>query len=309
MRVIRLNICVPILVSGTSCKHIHKERVTIPTPRAMSLFASGLTSDGHAIVGLADAWKKGDTNMISHILRESHGFDGKVVKHETGRVELQLTPASGEDESVGQQYCVDVLGKFFAKEEQSVPAASAPVSTGAALGSNAVVRILDLVIVSIVLAASVTGKTSREIAKEWLLDIIGEEMGKFVKKCLPLNSGRKIVIHLMAIPEDTLEKEIVPKLTRKGTVERLTEDETKNRVRVEAQMKESKAAMAAAVGDVGQTAGVIDRLASLRGDGGGASKKRRFAERGMEAFSTSHRVAAYSLKEAKETDLVPDERD
>ena len=141
MRVIRLNICVPILVSGTSCKHIHKERVTIPTPRAMSLFASGLTSDGHAIVGLADAWKKGDTNMISHILRESHGFDGKVVKHETGRVELQLTPASGEDESVGQQYCVDVLGKFFAKEKQSVPAASAPVSTGAALGSNAVVRI------------------------------------------------------------------------------------------------------------------------------------------------------------------------
>ena len=53
---------------------------------------------------------------------------------------------------------------------------------------------------------------------------------------------------------------------------------------------------------------MISALAAIRGSdtSGNASKRRRFADQGMQAFAIAQRVAASKLKEAHE-DKIPDD--
>ena len=62
------------------------------------------------------------------------------------------------------------------------------------------------------------------------------------------------------------------------------------------------------VGNVQQAGDMISTLAAIRGSdtAGNASKRRRFADQGMQAFAIAQRVAASKLKEANE-DKIPDD--
>ena len=93
---------------------------------------------------------------------------------------------------------------------------------------------------------------------------------------------------------------VVPALEELGRVQKLSVSESATIVNNDRELKNSKAAAAAAVGDVSGTKSLVTRALDMAGEGGRASKKRRMAQMVVRTLDLSQRVAASGLREAKE---------
>ena len=192
-------------------------------------------------------------------------------------------------------------GKSAAPALPANAAAKQPSGAGGAASSgykNPFAVSLELVILNITLNGR--SVVSREAAKEWVLSTVGEWVLNSIKKAIPLQGGRKLAIHLQNVAESDVESRILPALEAQGQVTRFTTDEATAFARREAGAREQFTQRRDAVGDLPKTLSVIDGLTRMRGEGGSATKKRRFSDRGMESFARAQRVCGHGLREAKE---------
>ena len=64
---------------------------------------------------------------------------------------------------------------------------------------------------------------------------------------------------------------------------------------------------AEAVGDSKSVRGLLERMVTLHGEGGGEKKKRRLARSSVQCYTLAHRVESCCLREASENYNVSDD--
>jgi hypothetical protein len=189
-----------------------------------------------------------------------------------------------------------------------LPEGEAIQVTSDAAGSGDVSRVLPYAIISVVLSPSVSAKSYKDVARQWVLNLVDDTHGAYIRKCVPQNHGRKILVHLQKIPVDILDTIFIASLSKKGSVERWNDGHVEDQQKIDESYAQSMQTTIQSVGNVQQTGNMISTLAAIRGSdtSGNASKRRRFADQGMQAFAIAQRVAASKLKEAHE-DKIPDD--
>ena len=255
-----------------------------------SIVLHGLTATGTASVTVAKCFNSGDHVGLAEFLTERSSVPMQMKRQDESSFVVQV--ATDEKDTVKQ-----FLSEYFECNVVAPPLSSDFVASSAAPAN------LASAIASITLNNAIPAKETRPKARDWVLTVIGEELTTFLKKAVPLpgKNGRQLNIHFMDIPEKTLT-DALDALARKGDVSRYGVDEVKHLQEAEANLKTARTQRSRVVGNLDQTSSVIAGLSAIRGEGGDAAKRRRFADRAMECFATSQRVAAYGLREAREVE-------
>ena len=116
-------------------------------------------------------------------------------------------------------------------------------------------------------------------------------------------TGSRYKAVLVDVPEEMIAQSIIPGLEVHGcTVKRMQKDLQALDKKRSNQRLEQIRSRVDHIGDVADIKATIDRLSALRGDGGSADKKRRFAQGAMTVLSTSMVVGSAHLEEAKPQD-------
>lgn len=113
-------------------------------------------------------------------------------------------------------------------------------------------------------------------------------------RCIENGHVLKIVCH--SVTESEYTAILAPVFKSHGDAVRLSEDEVTIQNAVDVQYARRQESRSQAVGDLGSTQAFLADVARMRGDGGRPSKKRRAADRLLEAFAVSQRVAASNLR-------------
>ena len=267
---------------------------------AGKFLAGDVKGDHSALLkSMATCAETRDTRDVTAWLSDALEVPVTVELHSSGGLEI-----AAQDSELAPN-----LAKYFTKvvalatvlnsgESSDVRSAST------ASGVNPVV--VRLAIFDVRLGPTVSPKTTDTAAKDWLLNVVDEVNGRYIKKVKSQNGGRVVVVHVKDIPEDIFESVFMRTLAGKGHVTRWTGPQVAVQVDRDDGFKMEMQEKAAAVGNMKETGSLISRLADLRGEGGNGAKRRRFADQAMGAFSLSQKVCASKLKEAKD---APDDDD
>ncbi len=164
-----------------------------------------------------------------------------------------------------------------------------------------------LIIVKLTLKPQDTSSTSRQQFERFIRSKLGARLAWHVKKVVPFAQGREVKVFLCDVAEAVYKDEIVGVFESVSTVvKRLTREEIQEQNEFDRFFGQKKKADKAQVADLKATNDLVSQLAALRGSGGRAAKRRRFADRGMQLLSISQTVAAQGLVPQND-DLSSDE--
>eukprot|EP00973_Karenia_brevis_P018718 2566892-Karenia_brevis.AAC.1 len=211
------------------------------------------------------------------------GFTPDLIK-DGNQLKLSVSP----DEV---QPMVDALGKFFMIEVKESLASMQGGSQSALTPIISQTR--ELIIVKLVLSDPQDFKADRVAARSFVEVLLGNAVSAHVKKVVPFAKGREMKVFFENMTEQDYTATVQPRLSAKGRVYRLSEEESKSQVAIDKAVKKSKVARKEAIGQLDQASSLVSSLVEMRGQGGNPAKKRRFADRAMTFVATSQRVAAH----------------
>ena len=237
----------------------------------------------NTVPGLEAAWKTFESNS-----NEVLPLKELVEKHVGGEVELsvatdgKLIIAIDDEGGLGMSQGLDAIQTLFTLRRGAATATAPLGGAGVASHMNVVIEEppSDRTI-KVILNAFIPSQNESGGAKEWIVGLVDNDAKGHIGKTVPLNNGRVLVIDVNKVTNHAFDTKVKVKLEAVGKVELLSTDEIADRKGKNKELAEKRGDQAKQVGNLDRTMSLLDRLATMRGDGGNDAKRRKFVDRSL----------------------------
>ena len=146
-----------------------------------------------------------------------------------------------------------------------LPEGEAIQATSQAVGSGDASRVLPYAILGVILSPGVPAKSKKDVAREWVPNLVDDTHGAYIRRVVPKNQGRRILVHLQKIPVDILDTIFIASLSKKGSVGRWNDGQVEDQQKLDESYAQSVQATIQSVGNIRQTGNMISAFAACLG--------------------------------------------
>jgi hypothetical protein len=157
-----------------------------------------------------------------------------------------------------------------------------------------------MAIIKLTMASTTPAMKNRREAHAWASKVVTTHVQTgIVKKVVCFGEGKELRMDIENIMERELMQLLIPAFAKFGTVKRCGGEEVTRVLNIDKNLATTNKAKAEVVGNLSTMTAVTASLLQYRGEGGKASKRRRFVDRAQEMLLRSQVVASDGLQSAK----------